>query len=117
VREEALTQRFLEVLDQEFQLRGTDRPFEISKWQLRGEPSYKRRQGSPRKMHVKFQKASCPRICWGELAHEMMTHTYSPWVANPRSLLAARHSRGGGIYIYIHIGGDGCRDYTDDLLS
>jgi hypothetical protein len=28
--------RFLEVLDQEFQLRGTDRPFEISKWQLRG---------------------------------------------------------------------------------
>jgi len=27
---------FLEVLDQEFQLRGTDRPFEISTWQLRG---------------------------------------------------------------------------------
>jgi hypothetical protein len=26
----------LEVLDQEFQLRGTDRPFEISTWQLRG---------------------------------------------------------------------------------
>ena len=27
---------FLEVLDQEFQLSGTDRPFEISTWQLRG---------------------------------------------------------------------------------
>jgi hypothetical protein len=27
---------FREVLDQEFQLRGTDRPFEISTWQLRG---------------------------------------------------------------------------------
>ena len=27
---------FWEVLDQEFQLRGTDRPFEISTWQLRG---------------------------------------------------------------------------------
>ncbi len=26
----------LEVLDQEFQLRGTDRPFDISTWQLRG---------------------------------------------------------------------------------
>ena len=26
----------LEVLDQEFQLRGTDRPFKISTWQLRG---------------------------------------------------------------------------------
>jgi hypothetical protein len=39
VRGEALLQRFLEVLDQEFQLRGTDRPFKISMWQLRGEPS------------------------------------------------------------------------------
>ena len=27
---------FLEVLDHEFQLSGTDRPFEISTWQLRG---------------------------------------------------------------------------------
>ena len=27
---------FREVLDQEFQLRGTDRPFKISTWQLRG---------------------------------------------------------------------------------
>jgi hypothetical protein len=39
VRGEALSQTYLDVLDQEFQLRGTDRPFEISTWQLRGEPS------------------------------------------------------------------------------
>jgi hypothetical protein len=39
VRGEALSRTYLEVLDQEFQLRETDRPFKISTWQLRGEPS------------------------------------------------------------------------------
>jgi hypothetical protein len=39
VRGEALSRMYLEVLDQEFQLRGTDGPFEISTLQLRGEPS------------------------------------------------------------------------------
>jgi hypothetical protein len=39
VRGDALSRMYLEVLDQEFQLRGTDRPFKISTWQLRGEPS------------------------------------------------------------------------------
>ncbi len=39
MRGEALSRTYLEVLDQEFQLRGTDRPFKISTWQLRGEPS------------------------------------------------------------------------------
>jgi hypothetical protein len=46
----------------------------------------------------------------------MMIHTYSPWVVNLRSPLAAWHGCGGW-NIYIYIGGDGCRDYTDDLLS
>jgi hypothetical protein len=36
VRGEAPHERFLEVLDQEFQLRGTDIPFKISTCQLRG---------------------------------------------------------------------------------